>query len=319
MKIGVEISASTALRAGKNESGKRLVTIDAATLTPEERAEILSCQCQTSDRTVPGADLTVSYHLGSDMTEATPEELLRVVRFRLGKSQREAAEKAERERAESGERAAKIEKARAADPVSLIYHNGSCWYLVRDAEPGYSWPESDRELLAEAVAPAASERDRRNAAEKAEREQKAAAEKAEKAAALEVLATWTREHGSELARLRLEDGYGCWVSQAREDYDDAIAAKIAADLTPATDLDDDHKADVEIRKCPSAPEIKALRAVRDRLPDDVTADLIRVTYTPNQDEDGYDEDKATITRTELRLTITVPACGPGTRCYLIPE
>ena len=150
-------------------------------------------------------------------------------------------------------------------------------------------------------------------AEAKEKAKKAAAEAAKKAG-LDKLSSWTRENGSELARFRLEDGYDCWVSAAREEYADAAAAKIAETSGLTLDDLDERCSSVlsEDRRCPTVAEIKALRAVKSALPDGAEARLVWSRYTGGD----LDEDTA---RAEIEITIPVPGAGDETRSLVVSE
>ena len=155
----------------------------------------------------------------------------------------------------------------------------------------------------------------REAAAKAEAAKKAEAEAARKAE-LETLAAWTREHGSELARLRLEDGYDCWVSQARKDYADAVAEKVAEGSGLPLDDGDLYErcgsVKTEDRKCPTVEEIKALRSVKSALPDNCEAKIVWSRYTGGD----LDEDTG---RAEIEVSIPVPGAGEEKRSLVISE
>lgn len=178
-------------------------------------------------------------------------------------------------------------------------------------------PETLKEHAAAAWAEAAAERDRLNAAEKA-------TAAAQQKLVLDRLAEWVRGNGSELARLRLEEGYDCWVTAAREELAAAVAGRVVdgLGLSPDDAPDGYTHDDTEPRKCPTAAEIRLLRAARDRAVAadwPVTVGLERVTYQPSEDEYGdRDPDVRPITRTELAVTIDGLPGGVAVMYFTIP-
>jgi hypothetical protein len=326
MKLAVMIDAKAAVKAGKNAAGIRVVEFDPADLTPEER-DTLAAKCRETHpdgydwRQWSGsADLYIWYGPGpTRLIEPTLDDLKRVLGEALAKRRKEAEEAAarqERERAGRAERDAQL----AAGPVEGLLEQSydKTWSLGHELRSPDEYP-----LCAAHRAQAEAERDRRNAELAAERERQAAEEAARKAkaeaerkAGLEVLAAWVREHGSELARARLEEGYGCWVSAAHDDYAAAVAARVAAGLTPADAPDGESV--VEYRKCPTLAEIRTLREARGRVAegDRVVVDLKRVRY--DFDADEYGEKEEPLTRTELWVCVTCPDGFEAESFYLIP-
>jgi hypothetical protein len=236
------------------------------------------------------------------------------VRAALAASLAAAEEQSARLQAAEAEKRAKemalaaAEDARLATvPVdALIQDNYGTW------APRYFSPAT-HPLAAARRPEAGAECARRNAlkaaAEKAEAEKKTA----EKKAAVDALKAWALENGGELTRARLAEGYDCWLSSARKEYADAAVAGLgrAADDPSG----DDGSADEEPRKCPTLPEIEALRRVREALPGGCDAELVRLTYTPSRDEDE-DEDGGKVARTEIKVTVSHPT-GDMARYLLI--
>lgn len=227
----------------------------------------------------------------------------------------DAVERAKEAAAEEQRRAEYL----AADPLGpvWVYKGYGKWEV-------YSGYSNNAELNA-VRAVAQAEADRRNAelkaqeeADKAERERATAAKKAQAEAGKETLRLWALEHGSELARARLAEGYDCWVSAAHDDYTDHVTRTIT--LRPVPD-EDGYTMDSEERKCPTLPEIKALQSLRQALEGQpVTIDLMRVKYTPSGDDDGYtDPDAEPWYRTEIVVTVESPDGYIDERAYLIPE
>lgn len=92
------------------------------------------------------------------------------------------------------------------------------------------------------------------------------------------LRSWTTDHGSELARLRMQEGYGTWVAVAREEYANLVAKKVAAGLAES-EAEEGVEYEMEAVKSPSVPEILALRQSRKLASGypDCTVNLVRVT------------------------------------------
>lgn len=174
----------------------------------------------------------------------------------------------------------------------------------------------DDSRLATLKAELEAEIERLTAEFKANKEAEAAKAEAEKKSGRDSLASWVREHGSELSRLRLEDGYDCWVSSAREEYADAIAAKIAEASGLTLDDGDLYErcdtVNTEDRKCPVVAEIKSLRDVRAVLPEGCAAKLVWTRYTGGDLDEG-------IGRAEIEITIPVPGARDETRILTLSE
>lgn len=341
MKIGVYIDPKAALKAGQNKHGYLTVDVDPADLTVEERAVL--------DRVTENGDLkrgswpdavlvprTLYYGEGGNavfplrgMISPTVEELRKALAVNAEQlAEHEAAKKAEAEKRRATEEAHRREYL-DADPVT-----SPKWVNRRyetDLWEVYQGRGDDPEINA-LREKAKAEADRRNAVIKAEREAKAAENarkteerQAKKAAGLAKLKAWATEHGSEVTRLRIEEGYDCWVSSAATEVADAVAAVVAGDLKPSPS-DDSYDYDVEDRKCPTAAEIKALRDCRRRLqegtaalPFPATVALARVKATRVKDEDGYDdEEEEPKYTTEVRVTVVLWEGEERERFFSIP-
>lgn len=215
-------------------------------------------------------------------------------------------------KAEQLARYAEADAKLAAGPVDGLlqcpYPGETAPWRIHTPSPESAHPLTMARINAEAI----PERDRRNAAIAAERAA-AKAEAARKAAAeLESLRAWALEHGSELTRARLAEGYDCWVSSANSDraiiaseYADQIANSIpVGEIDEPSDYDDTSD---EPRKCPTLAEIEAVRTARDHAPPGTKVELVRRTYTQtivDEDEDGDETDRTTKHyRTVLVLTI----------------
>jgi hypothetical protein len=198
------------------------------------------------------------------------------------------------------------------DLIKLQY--GSKWVLSLPAQYYYHYP-----LTYARKAEAEAEVSRRNDLLKAEKEKQDAEKAAAAAAAAQELREWAAEHGSELTKLRMEEGYDSWQQSAMEDrsrlaaeHADAVVAQVAAatGLKNANDADFGdltYEFDEEPRKNPTLDELKNLKAVREAVGDLATAELVYVTYEFDKseydgDEDDQDENEP-VKRCEIKLTI----------------
>lgn len=329
MKIGVNVDPKAALVAGGNECGRKVIEVDPAAWTEEERRILAAYSDSSSDYTrhYPGADLVVGL---SGLVAPTVEELRRVVGIKVTEKRATDAEREQRLNWEREESERNRLEWLAADPT------GDKWLRVdhkrQDRRNGWvvrfcNW--TDPEIDAVRVL-AQAEADRRNAeldaqqdaeaAKEAERKREQERRKTEATAKLE---KWVRASGSELTRLRLDNGYDCWVSAALSDYADAVAGTVAAGLEPAGDMKG-YDVEGDERKCPTLVELQVLTAATKRAEaykaeDGTTAtvELLRVTYTPTEAEE--DEEDETVKQTELRVTVLVCGYWECDRDYVIGE
>jgi hypothetical protein len=175
-----------------------------------------------------------------------------------------------------------------------------------------------RAAVVEAKAAKAAEAEAKKAAEakqKAELEAKRQAEAEQRAKAETELREWAQANGSELLRLRLVEGFD-WVPLALREWD----AALLDGETEASDPEDYSSEAVEDRKQPSLAEIQRLQEVRAKFPAAICS-LVRVRYTPYEDEDGdedhYEDEKpAPIYRTEVRVEVV--CCGHWEREFFLP-
>lgn len=316
MRIGVTVDPKLVLAAGGKECGRKIIDLNPAEWTEEERQTLAAYSDSHNDYTryFPGADLVMGL---SGLVAPTVEELRRVVGRKIEEKKKAEQEQQQRAAAEKERLERERVERLAADPYGDKWLSFSGWTRKGCRQ---SWvvkycPWSDPETAAVATV-AQAEADRRNAeldakedaeaAKDAERKRLQELKKVEATAKLE---TWVRASGSELARLRLDHGYDCWVSAALGDYADAVANGIAAGLELAGDMDG-YTPEADERKCPTLTELQILTAAEKQAKEYTAGDgttaaveLIRVTYTP-EDDSGNDE---TVKRTELRVTVTV--CG----------
>lgn len=192
----------------------------------------------------------------------------------------------------------------AGGPVEkLLELRGGSWAFVRP-QPQESYPLTyARQAEAETEAQARNEA--AEASSKAEKARKAE----QMVQGLAQLREWVLANGSALSKARLEEGYESWASSAREEYADFVAAQTG--LQPADELGESK--DLEDRKCPTLEEIEALRAAREKLPEGVKAELVRFTYSCENDY----EEESDVVRVELMLTIPHPT-GDMERYLLLP-
>lgn len=324
MQITYYVDRASAIRNGHNDHGQREREVDVSALSQEDRdllAAVTDYQGHATKVTAGGQVVPIR------AAAPTPTALMAAIRA----ANAEAAELTAKRRAKEDEELALAERVDAAalagkrlrkshsgvydqwEPdqsgAHLIYARTREAELVTRNSPAWAaWLEEIAATNAAAKAAyeaECAERVRASAAVKARRE-------AEEAAAKDRLAAWVRANGSELARLRLEDGYDCWVSVARHEYAEAAGARVVAGLglTAAETPDGYEHDESEERECPLVHEIKALRAAREaaaKEPADhpVGVELLLSVYKPTEDEDDYDtgEDAEPLKRCELRVTV----------------
>jgi hypothetical protein len=314
MKLTVSIDRAAAIRKGCNLHGTTTLDIDVEKLTPERRVTLAALVNHEGKVCSPGH----SWAITTDGPSV--EDLFAAIERDQQKWGEEQAEKRRQQDEEVAEVLAKAEanlrdrKTRVNDNrfgVDLLapdygpYGKNLNYARGREAEITPWHSEEWKRWEAELEATNAAARARAEAERAEERDRKEAEAKANK----EKLAAWVRENGTEVARLRLEEGYDSWVTVAAADLADALAGRVAEGLglKPAEVPDGYSHTRDEERKCPTADEIKVLRAARATAEKEtewgVTPSLARSTYT--QDQDDYEDDSDVISRTELRLTITV--------------
>lgn len=328
MRITYTVSMTGAIRAGHNDHGEREREVDVAHLSPEDR-EMLAGAVDHRGRVGSVTGKRDSRLVSVVAAEPTPAALLAAIRAARAEAARLDAERAQFEadeiaRVEAYEAESLRLRRTKGDPGALRpdyhfyrtlnYAKGREAELTARNSPEWAEWEADLERQnAEHKAAAEAERARAKAEAKA-REEAGRAE----------LAVWVRENGSELARLRLAEGYACWVSAAHDDYADAVLARVAAGLPVADEPEGtDGRPVAEDRACPTAPEIKTLRAVRERAAaeraaaEPVAARLVRVRYDRADDceDDDVPEQQH---RTEVEITVTCPDGHEVTSCHLIP-
>jgi hypothetical protein len=236
----------------------------------------------------------------------------------------------EQEAAEKAERKARYE----ADIAAILSAPVSAWIeydrdgaaflrelpsLDQVLDPYGRYPSDERvqqrreevRLSAEYQAAAAEAEQRRRAKEEAE-----AAARAEGEARLRA---WALEHGSERARLLIEEGHRAWASVAEREFIKSHVPhewRLLDQLCAQYGLDECSEKE---RTKPTAEDIRALRKARQLAADDceVLSDprlVFLVGYLPQKDEDGgdeeADEESRSVRLSTVRLTVTAP-----TRAY----
>jgi hypothetical protein len=314
MKVIFSVDAAAAIRGGFSKAGAVELELDPAKLLPEER-ELIAARYDGSSgkiRDVQGRDGRL---FGGSATAPTIEGLLEAIRRGNAEAAKfDAARIAEedKELSEQEARHAEILRERRTkgrtgwgsrvEPEAtyhgLIYAKGRVGELKTWNSP--EWTAWLAELDAQNAADFA--------ALKAADESEKAAKLAAKDAGLAQLREWAQSNGSGLTKLRLDEGYDCWATSAAADW----MAERGRDLAAAGFADAGEKEgytvdSTEDRKCPTEAEILAIRKLRPLLRPNETAELVRVTYTPEKDEDGYDpEDSEPVKETEILVTVAMP-------------
>lgn len=321
------------LATGRNVPASIVVAVDPAELSKECRAKLISVHGDYREVKRLGYDqsyrvttLDSGYHFGAEhvqidadaptvqqVSDAILAAFARVEAARL-KSEAKAESEAQAKRKLAEEWASLPLSHRAtvkgvaycvdssntpADYRGPLSTSGTVRYprdLIRQFAP-QSWAEAEAEV----------------SRLKAEAEAKSNAGR-------EVLAAWTREHGSDLAKARLAEGYDCWMTVAHDDYAEAVAGRIAGGLELAEEPDGtDGQPVVELRKCPLLHEIQALRSARERIGNEpATVELAYVRYDRAGDCEDTDV-PAKQYRTEIKYSITLPDGSAEERFYLIPQ
>ena len=128
------------------------------------------------------------------------------------------------------------------------------------------------------------------------------------------LREWAEANGSERTRRLISGGFDGWHAAAEADYDAACtdAGRVVLDAMieatgwiEAGDSEDGYTVSgkVEEKRSPSLDEMDALDAVLPFLGPNVSAELIHVTYTPNDDSEDYEDGSEEFSRTEIRVTV----------------
>lgn len=324
MRITFTVDQKAAIRAGVNDHGTREREIDVSQLSPEDR-EVLAGALDVYGKvsTLAAADGVVPVTAEGP----TAADLIAAIRRARAECDRIAAERRAKEDAELAETEAEDAEVLAA---RRLWGSRGRWEPDTGTRPNswllnYAKHRADELVTRNSPAWAAwlKEIAARNAAEQAEdaatRERDAAEKAAAAAAGKAALAAWVTAHGGELARVRLAEGYKCWVTAAHADYADHVHAAVAGHLDDAAEPEGtDGSPVVEPRKCPTVPEIAALRDMRRRIegqPAEVA--LVYVRYD-RADDCADDDTPKKQYRTELEVTVTCPDGATYTRYYLIP-
>lgn len=168
-----------------------------------------------------------------------------------------------------------------------------------------------------------------DAANKAHHAAEKAAEdkaKAKEAAAVEAgkakLAEWTRQHGGETAKLRLEEGLESWVSAAKEDYAESVWSIFGLDEAEVPDGYEFRRGNSGEKLSPSAAEIKALRAARAQAetldPEGAMIDMELIHITYHSCDDATEDAPDRLSATEIRITLDVFGLGTKAQDFVCP-
>lgn len=310
MKIRISIDKATALKAGKDKHGRVVVDVPAESLTQEQRNELAEQTWESREQPVADYYLdsdTTSRQASQDVAEATPDAIRlildRLIAVRQKKKAAEAAEKAEKA-AKTAAEIAEFKQAFAKNPsVSIIEE-------YRKYRPAYLLRCNHAELATE-NAWAESECERLNAERDAEEKRKYEAEKAQKEAGKDALKAWSGEHGSELLKARIEDGFE-WLGLAEREYANFVVASLGDEI----EIPDHDTQKESERTTPTIDEIKRLRAVRNSIEGKpAKAELVWAEYTEKKEE--YDDEDAETKRTEIKVTVTCPTGREIEKYYAI--
>jgi len=286
MKIRILIDKTTALKAGKDNYGRAVVDVPAESLTPEQRNELAEHTWLSGEQPVADyylCDDPVSLQASRDVAEATPDAI-RLILDRLIAARRERKAAEEAEKAKKAAEVAEFKRKFAENPSIAITDEYRKFYPASlllcnhaDLAEEKKWAESEcARLNAE-----------QNEKEKREREE----EKAKKEAGKAALKEWAGEHGSDLLKARIADGFH-WEGLAEHEWSESLVAFLGKQIESA-----DTVHCIEESTTPSLDKIHRLRDVRGRLPANAAAALAWLTY---------DGEEGRWSRTELKVTVTCP-------------
>lgn len=303
MLVSVNVDQATAARLGRAVSSTGTVAIESSDLEswPQEIRDLfaaslkpgdgrnLSQLCETGypDRRYDNSPLVV--------IDPTPAGI-------LAKLEAVHAEYCARREKDAAEEAAKVaehaklddEWATAPAEKRLIFNGhrkpGEQWVVKEIGYPDEKYYPKLKSRMAEFQAEAG----RRNAEAAREAERAICDRQKAEAAKIEALKSWAMEHGSELTKARLAEGYDSWQKSAADDraklvkdYADSIVAATPIEQGEEPEHDE---YDSEDRLSPTLEEIEALRIARANVPAGVTCKLIRETYTTHAVETDYGEE-----------------------------
>jgi hypothetical protein len=303
MLVSVNVDQAAAARLGRAVSSTATVTIEssdleswlqeirdlfAVSLKPGDGRN-LSQLCETGypDRRYDNSPLSV--------IDPTPDG----IRAKLEDVHAEYCARREKEASEEAAKVAeqaKLDDEWATAPAEkrlMFYEHrdpGKQWVVKEIGYPGEKYYPKLKSRMPEFQA----EADRRNAEAAREAEQQKAERQKAETARLETLKAWAMEHGSELTKARIAEGFDSWQRSAADDrakivsdYADSIVTAIPIEEGEEPEHDE---YDSEDRLSPTLEEIEALRIARANVPAGVTCKLIRETYTTNAVETDYGEE-----------------------------
>lgn len=265
IKVMYNIDRNAAVLAGNPTYGEIVVELDPLTLEPEQRETLVRCRVN-DDGAYMLHDPYCSngpnmYNLPVLNTQRDPKNILLLLSARAAlyaKWEAEQTVKAAEKKAADDKLVAEILASSAED---LIQRNYLGKYIARyDNTYDPIWSRRADEL-AEKYAEARALAERKNKEEEELEAVRNAEKEAKNNAEREALRAWAMESGSELLRLRCEDGYE-WEGLARSEWLTTHLAKAGyPEGLPARDvwLDDRDK--------PNLKELKTARDLRKALED----------------------------------------------------
>lgn len=303
MRVSVNVDQAAAARLGRAVSPSALVTIESSDLEswPQEIRDLFAVSLKPGNAKEFSQLCGLSYpgqrydNYPLVVIDPTPAG----IRAKLEAIHAEYCARRETEAAEEAAKVAehaKLDEEWATAPaekrLEFYEHRnpGKQWVVKEIGYPG----EKYYPILKSRMPEFQAEADRRNAEAVREAEQQKAERQKAEAARLEALKAWAMEHGSELTKARLAEGFDSWQKSASDDrskvvkdYADSIATAIPIENGEEPEHDE---YDSEDRLSPTLEEIEALRIARANVPAGVTCKLIRETYTTNAVETDYGEE-----------------------------
>jgi hypothetical protein len=299
MRVRLFVSATKALKAGKDEHGHRIVEVPAASLTQEQREELAN-YCSSSDSY--DFDLAVNtVSLRFPLAEASPENAVWIINELIDRRHME-----EQKKAAEHEKAVQAWLDLPVDQWVGESHQDFHVYEWRSNMP--SRPNDPRleDKLTVARALAANLTEEKKAKEKAareERESRAVEEQAQKNANQLMFRQWAKIYGSDLLKARIEEKFA-WEELAEQEYADQLVISLEIKLKYCPETPEGYLSnEARERTTPTLEEIQQLKDIRAKAEGKPIAVALNwATYAPDEDGDEIEP----LGRPEIMVTVTCP-------------
>lgn len=284
VRVTYNVDKKAAIRAGRNEYGRVVQTIDVATLSPEQREALVACPVDqegaynlTGD--VHGKTDDHSRELLVSVAEPGPDVPVRLLEARMEVQRRRDLEDARSLEVKRSALLAKTEKELTRPSLE-----GRLRVTIEAEDTARKFPE-DAEVQAKIKAAQAYCDEQNPLIEAEEQRRKADRERKEKAL-VEAQEAWITAHGSDLLKARREGEYE-WKDLAKKEY--MNHALNMAGLPRGFKQDPDWFAK---RDHPTLEEIETVRKVREALKTDGHNVLTcRLVWLHTYGGDGFMDDE----------------------------